>query len=89
MRPGLRPGRIIIAIYPVLRLQVGDIVVVQHGNTELVKRIHALEPERLFVQGHDDAASTDSRSFGWLEHAAVRGKVIWPRPATTMPPWHG
>lgn len=83
MRPALPAGRIIVAVYPARRVRVGDVVVLQYGQDELIKRIDRVRPGYVYVRGDDATASTDSRSFGWLAQSAICGKVIWPR---TRPP---
>jgi type IV secretory pathway protease TraF len=61
------------------RIQVGDVVIVNHNGTELLKRVQRLRDGEVYVIGDDRAVSTDSRDFGWLPQAAITGKVVWPR----------
>ena len=61
------------------RLQKDDVVIIKHRGIEKVKRIQRIERGRLFVLGDNQARSTDSHTFGWLDADTVVGKVIWPR----------
>jgi type IV secretory pathway protease TraF len=52
---------------------------IRHEGREKIKRIARLEANRMYVLGDNPAASTDSRSFGWLELEAVVGTLALPR----------
>jgi type IV secretory pathway protease TraF len=69
-----------------MALVPGDIVVVRHEGLEKIKRIEQIDGVKLFIVGDNQAASTDSRHFGWIDRSAVVGKVIWPllRPQTVV-----
>jgi len=49
-----------------------------------IKRLHGVEASgQLWVEGDNPAGSTDSRQFGAVPAAALRGRVVlrlWPRP---------
>lgn len=46
----------------------------------MIKRISLTDPLKgVYVVGDNAQASTDSRSFGWLQPDEVIAKVIWPR----------
>ncbi len=95
MRPALLPGEWALAVAP-RRVRRGDVVVLEHPGRpgfEVVKRVRALPGERApdgtplegsyWVEGDAPEASTDSRSFGPVPAAAIRGRVVlvwWPRP---------
>jgi phage repressor protein C with HTH and peptisase S24 domain len=81
MLPSLRPGSIVLVRYGTGRIKQGDVVVVGHDGMEKIKRVQCINGSRLFVVGDNKEQSTDSRSFGWLDMSAVRGRVIWPRGA--------
>lgn len=79
MEPTLMHGQIIVAIRKSSALRVGDVVVIRHQGMEKIKRITQLKPGAVFVAGDNQAHSTDSRHFGWLERSLVVGKIIYPR----------
>ena len=85
MRPALEAGDWLVATRRGA-LRVGSIVVVEHPDRpgfELVKRIGGLPgdrvdgrllgPDELWVLGDDADASTDSRTFGPVPRAEIRG----------------
>ena len=88
MRPTLEPGDWLLvdpAAYERRSPQVGDLVVApdpRAGERWLVKRVGGLTPDgRLELVGDDPAASTDSRTFGPVDRAAIVGRVwarYWP-----------
>jgi hypothetical protein len=79
MRPGLPPGRIVIAVRQSHMPRVGDVVIVSHDGGEQVKRVRSTRGAQIYVLGDDPDNSTDSRSFGWLPLSAIQGTVLWPR----------
>ena len=81
MAPRLKPGKIIIAWTSLRRPHPGQVVIINHQGREKIKRIERIDPnnDQLFLIGDNLEASSDSRHFGWLPLAAVRGQVIWPR----------
>ena len=79
MVPSFSAGRLVYATNRYTILSRGDIVIIWHQGLEKIKRIQAIDGDRLYVVGDNRLASTDSRTFGWLDRNVVRGKVIWPR----------
>ncbi len=79
MQPRLAADHIVWASGLFKRVRAGDVVVLEHNGLEKIKRVEAVQDGQLFVLGDNALASTDSRSFGWLDISAVIGKVIWPR----------
>jgi nickel-type superoxide dismutase maturation protease len=93
MAPALEPGDWLVAVRPG-GLRRGEIVVVEHPERqgfEMVKRLSgipgdtlgalALGDDHYWVTGDRPEASTDSRWFGPVGRAAIRGVVVlrcWP-----------
>lgn len=78
MLPALKPNQIVLA-YKTRRFKVGDIVIVAHDGKEKIKRISELQAGKVFVVGDNEAESTDSRQFGWLNTRQLIAKVVFPR----------
>ncbi len=91
MRPMLEPGDWAIAVVPA-RVRRGDVVVVEHPDRpgfDLVKRVIGVPGDvapdgfrlvdAVWVEGDDPERSTDSREFGPVAVARVRGRlrVLW------------
>lgn len=79
MAPWLRPGDVVVVWQPARpRPAEGTVVVVAlPGRPSAVKRLVLRAPDgTVWVEGDNRAASTDSRSLGWLPPAAVRGRVL-------------
>ncbi len=79
MRPTLEPGdRLVIA--RTRRIRRGDLVAVddpRQARRIVVKRVADVSPAGLTVLGDNPAASTDSRVFGPVAPASVRGRVVY------------
>ena len=95
MVPALRHGEQVLVWWgrrPAPR--TGDVVLVDlPGERGLgIKRLVAVEPSgALRLAGDNPAGSTDSRQFGAVPLAAMRGRVVlrlWPRPGR-IPRWVG
>jgi signal peptidase I len=93
MLPTLEPGDWALAV--VKPVGAGDVVVVEHPERpgfELVKRVagvpgdtmpdgRVLGPDEYWVEGDEGGRSSDSRAFGPVRRADVRGTVVyvlWP-----------
>ena len=77
MQPALMDGEWAIALRR--PPQIGDIVVLEHPQRpgfELVKRVSGRDDDgNLFLRGDNATASSDSRSFGAVPPASVRGVI--------------
>ncbi len=79
MRPTLEPGDRLV-LTRARRVRAGDLVAVADPRADrrtVVKRVAAVSPAGLTVQGDNPAASTDSRTFGTVTNDAVRGRVLY------------
>lgn len=80
MAPTLLPGdRLLVRRWP-RRLAPGALVVVAAPLVPrrlVVKRISSVRGAQVTVLGDNPAASTDSRSYGPLPRAALRGRVVY------------
>ncbi len=63
------------------RFAAGDVVLFVHDGLEKVKRVAAIDGERVLLLGDNPSESTDGRHFGQVSRVRIRGKVIWPRTA--------
>ncbi|HSH17821.1 MAG TPA: S26 family signal peptidase [Candidatus Saccharimonadales bacterium] len=84
MAPTLTEGRVVLLMRPYRVPRRGDVVMLRHAGLEKLKRITAVSSrlDKLYVEGDNEAQSTDSRHFGWLPRTAITGIVIWPRNRT-------
>ena len=69
--PRPRPGTVVLVDLP--------------GERGLgIKRVRSVDPQRsMWLEGDNPTGSTDSRQFGRVPDAALRGRVVlrlWPRP---------
>lgn len=79
MRPALAPGDRLLVVRGA-RARVGDVVALADptapGRT-VVKRVAALGPGGVTVLGDNATASTDSRTWGPVPAASVRGRAVY------------
>ncbi len=75
MAPTYPHGRLVLA-WRWRRPKVGDVVIVRHHRLELIKRIHQLEDDKVFLLGDNPQESTDSRHYGWLPSHSILAVVI-------------
>lgn len=81
MAPRLGPGKLVVASPLLSRLRPGQVIILEQGGKEKIKRIERIDSDRhqVFVIGDNLQASSDSRHFGWISDRQVRGRVLWPR----------
>lgn len=78
MLPVLQPGQLVVG-RQTRELKPGDVVIVSHNGLEKIKRIERQQGDLIYLLGDNAAASTDSRSFGWVQANSIIAKVIWPK----------
>ena len=86
MAPTVIDGDLLLATVPRGRaLAPGSLVVLEHPQRpsyEIVKRVtRIVDDDRVWVEGDNERASSDSRSFGPVARDAIRGVVrarYWP-----------
>jgi len=78
MAPTLRAGQLVVG-RQTRQLQPGDVVIVSHNGLEKIKRIERQQGDLIYLLGDNASASTDSRSFGWVQAKTIIAKVVWPR----------
>lgn len=56
----------------------GDIVVAFTGGQEVIKRVARIDDNGFWLEGDNPKASTDSRTYGYINPDAILGVVIYP-----------
>ena len=80
MQPTLDPGDRVLAVRAWSRPRPGQVVVVadpRAADRLVVKRVASVSEARVTVLGDNPDASTDSRAFGAVPVAGVRGRVVY------------
>jgi len=75
MHPTLPHGKLVFA-WRFKKPKAGDVVIVRHHRVEVLKRIHEIKDDVMYLLGDNPAESTDSRHYGWLPLSAIVGVVI-------------
>jgi nickel-type superoxide dismutase maturation protease len=78
MEPSFTEDKLIVGTSWYQHLKVGHVVMFRHKDMEMIKRIKNIEKDHFFLVGDNEAASTDSREFGWVHIDNVIARVIWP-----------
>jgi nickel-type superoxide dismutase maturation protease len=79
MRPTLEPGDRLLVLRGG-RARPGDLVTVpdpREGSRTVVKRVASVSGDGVVVVGDNPSQSTDSRVFGSVPVASVRGRVVY------------
>ena len=84
MVPTLQPGQVVIGFRR--RVRVGDIVVVRHGDRDIIKRVARVSNSSVYVAGDNSLESTDSRHYGFLAKSAILGTIMIVLPKAVAPP---
>lgn len=84
MTPKLKAGAVVVAFRRSIR--PGSVVVADLGGREVVKRVAAIEHDRVYLRGDNRYESTDSRHYGGLPKHAIIGTVMMTFPSATNPP---
>lgn len=77
MLPALHKEQLVIAT-PFKKTTQGAIVVARIDNRDVIKRVIKISQNRVWLEGDNLGASTDSREYGWIDRGAIRGVVIYP-----------
>lgn len=79
MAPTVRPGdRLLVARWA--RWHVGSVVALPDPRAPervLIKRVRAIDAGGVDVRGDNEAASTDTRTFGLVAPSKVAGRVVY------------
>lgn len=78
MEPALKDGQLVVGRQS-HDLKRGDVVIVSHDGLEKIKRIESQQGDLIYLLGDNASASTDSRTFGWVQAKCIVAKVVWPR----------
>jgi nickel-type superoxide dismutase maturation protease len=79
MAPELQPGDRLV-IWMTRAVRAGDIVAApdpRHPERTVLKRAGAVGPDGVLLLGDNPGKSTDSRHFGRIPIASVRGKAVY------------
>ncbi len=80
MEPNLKQSTTVITFnwYYFLRSpHVNDLVVAKVMERLVIKRIKKTKKNEVWLEGDNKEASTDSRSFGWIDKKDIMGKVVY------------
>ncbi len=77
MAPTLKDGKLVLIWQWSTKPTEGRIVVITHNGLEKIKRVQQVRSGQIFVVGDNQAHSTDSRQFGWLDQACITGRVLF------------
>jgi len=79
MFPTLRSGQLVVAIRYCPKNLANQVVIVNYGDREIIKRVKWFNNQKMFLIGDNPQFSQDSRLFGALDRDLFLGHVIWPR----------
>ena len=85
MAPALRSGQMLIG-NSVSKPRIGDVVVAQYNDREIIKRVMKISNEQIWLEGDNKTHSTDSRNFGWISKSDILGVMKYSLPVAQDPP---
>lgn len=74
MDPRLLSGSLVLAFNK--KPKIGDVVIARVDDRDVVKRVDQIDERRVFLLGDNAAASTDSRSYGFISVSAIVAVVV-------------
>lgn len=75
MRPTLKEGDRVLLL-KTKKVKKNNVIVFSMPERECIKRVTAVNSNRLFVEGDNKSESTDSTSYGEIKREQVIGKVV-------------
>lgn len=75
MHPALPHGKIVFASR-LHKPKIGDVVIVKHHSVEVLKRVHDIKEDHVYLLGDNPQESTDSRHYGWLPISRIKAVVL-------------
>lgn len=76
MEPGIPDGSIVVYERWNRSCNEDDVVIVQMGEGQIVKRIDSVQDGKVFLLGDNRNESVDSRTFGMVDQEYIIGTVI-------------
>lgn len=78
MEPQFKDGSyVLVRLSSASSLSVGDVIVLESPNGQMLKRIAAINERGYQVTGDNPNDSYDSRDFGLIQRQDIIGNVIW------------
>lgn len=75
MLPNFHPGAIVLGLRH-RRPKIGDVIIARHRDLEIIKRVKQIDDRGYFLLGDNPAESSDSRTYGWFDHQAIKAVVV-------------
>lgn len=85
MYPTLRPGSLIVGSTRVI-FRVGSVVIANVADREVIKRVAKIDADRVWLEGDNPSASTDSRQYGSIKKSVIIGVMKYTLPLSTPAP---
>lgn len=85
MLPVLIPGTYVIGLRWFRGVRPRRVIIFSRNGRELIKRVDHSNENGLFVLGDHPEASTDSRSYGYINREDVAAVIVWPRIVQASP----